>query len=94
MAKNDYQALAEVSNPFVENSSQSHESVAIDDTTTDTENEDGHRDNGIMIHVVPDTGKGIRFLFFFLNPKHNDLLTSFLVLFFSVTQHDGIISKI
>lgn len=59
MAKNDYQALAEVSNPFVENSSQSHrESIAIDETTTDTENEDGHRDNGIMIHVVPDTGKG------------------------------------
>lgn len=88
MAKNDYQALAEVSNPFVEHSSQSHhESVPIDETTTDTENEDGHRDNGIMIHVVPDTGKGMRFLIYL---KHIDLLTSFL----SVKQHDGIISKI
>lgn len=67
MAKNDYQALAEVSNPFVENSSQSrHESVGIDETTTDTENEDGNRENGIMIHVVPDTGKGKGFCFFFV----------------------------
>lgn len=60
MAKNDYQTLTEVSNPFIENSSHPHhEAVGIDETTTDTENEDGHRDNGIMIHVVPDTSKGL-----------------------------------
>lgn len=59
MAKNDYQALVDASNPFVHNSNQlQHESVAIDELTTDTENEDGNRDNGIMIHVVPDTSKG------------------------------------
>lgn len=62
MAKNDYQALAEASNPFVDDTSQSHHehtaAVCIDETTTDTENEDGNRDNGIMIHVVPDTSKG------------------------------------
>lgn len=60
MAKNDYQALAESSNPFIENSSQAHhETIGIDETTTDTENEDGNRENGIMIHVVPDTSKGV-----------------------------------
>lgn len=60
MAKNDYQALAEASNPFVDDTSQSqHEAVCIDETTTDTENEDGNRDHNIMIHVVPDTSKGI-----------------------------------
>lgn len=60
MAKNDYQALAESSNPFIENSSPAHhETIGIDETTTDTENEDGNRENGIMIHVVPDTSKGI-----------------------------------
>lgn len=59
MAKNDYQALAESSNPFIENSSQAHhQTIGIDETTTDTENEDGNRENGIMIHVVPDTSKG------------------------------------
>lgn len=63
MAKNDYQALAEVSNPFVENSSHPHESIGIDETTTDTENEDGTRDNGIMIHVVDDTSKGLLIFF-------------------------------
>lgn len=58
MAKNDYQALAE-SNPFTENASHvRHETIGIDETTTDTENDDGHRENGIMIHVVPDTSKG------------------------------------
>lgn len=60
MANNDvnYQALAnEPNNPFIDKSSQQHE-IGIDETTTDTENEDGNRDNGIMIHVVPDTSKG------------------------------------
>lgn len=60
MAKNDYQALAESSNPFIENPSHvRHETIGIDETTTDTENEDGNRENGIMIHVVPDTSKGM-----------------------------------
>lgn len=60
MAKNDYQALADSSNPFIENSSHAnHETIGIDETTTDTENEDGNRENGIMIHVVPDTSKGM-----------------------------------
>lgn len=61
MAKNDYQALAESSNPFIENTSHAHHgtTIGIDETTTDTENEDGNRENGIMIHVVPDTSKGM-----------------------------------
>lgn len=59
MAKNDYQALADATNPFVEHSSHSHHETVVMDETTDTENEDGTRDNGIMIHVVPDTSKGI-----------------------------------
>lgn len=62
MAKNDYQALSnEAPNPFIEKSShQQHDTaLGIDETTTDTENEDANRDNGeIMIHVVPDTSKG------------------------------------
>lgn len=59
MPKNDYQALDDASNPFVDNSSHPHhETVRMDEQTTDTENEDGNRDNGIMIHVVPDTSKG------------------------------------
>lgn len=87
MAKNDYQALDEVSNPFVENSSQHHETIGMDETTTDTENEDGNRDNDIMIHVVPDTGKGMRIFELFLTfPNY--------LQFFFMLQHDGIISKI
>lgn len=63
MAKNDYQALVEASNPFVDKSSHMQcEQIGIDETTTDTDNDDGHRDNGIMIHVVPDTSKGMRWL--------------------------------
>lgn len=57
MAKNDinYQALANEGNPFIEKPTQYD---GTEETTTDTENEDGHRD-GIMIHVVPDTSKGM-----------------------------------
>lgn len=70
MAKNDYQALSnEPSNPFIEKSShhQQHPgdtAIGIDETTTDTDNEDAHRDNGIMIHVVPDTSKGTQLISF------------------------------
>lgn len=53
----NYQALANEGNPFIEKSSHDHE-AGIDETTTDTEYEDGHRD--VMIHVVPDTSKGER----------------------------------
>lgn len=93
MAKNDYQALAEVSNPFVENSSQHHETIGIDETTTDTENEDGNRDNGIMIHVVPDTGKGwfeilkFGFLNIFFYSQLNALLTNFLSCYSTMESH-------
>lgn len=59
MAKNDYQALVDATNPFVDNSSQSpHETVCLDEQNTDTDNDDANRDNDIMIHVVPDTSKG------------------------------------
>lgn len=51
----NYQALANEGNPFIEKSSHDHE-AGIEETTTDTEYEDGHRD--VMIHVVPDTSKG------------------------------------
>lgn len=53
----NYQALANEGNPFIEKSSHDHE-AGNDETTTDTEYEDGHRD--VMIHVVPDTSKGKR----------------------------------
>lgn len=56
----NYQALANEGNPFTDKSSHQHEVSGIDETTTDTENEDGQRD--VMIHVVPDTSKG-EFLF-------------------------------
>lgn len=96
MAKNDYQALAEVSNPFVENSSQSQSEIAIEDTNTDTENEDGNRDNGIMIHVVPDTSKGtpINFFFWFLDIEHVFECNYINITFSLQSQHDGITSKI
>lgn len=51
----NYQALANEGNPFIEKSSHDYE-AGIDETTTDTEYEDGHRD--VMIHIVPDTSKG------------------------------------
>lgn len=56
----NYQALTnETVNPFIENSSQQHIDGHCIDETTDTENEDANRDNSIMIHVVPDTSKGM-----------------------------------
>ena len=57
MANHDvnYQALSNEGNPFIE---KSNHATIVDDMTTDTENEDAHRDNGIIIHVVPDTSKG------------------------------------
>lgn len=54
----NYQAMAnQQANPFIEKSSPNHEGYVIDETT-DTENDDAHRDNSIIIHVVPDTSKG------------------------------------
>lgn len=50
----NYHSLANEGNPFVEKPSHG----TPDDATTDTENEDPHRD-GIIIHVVPDTSKGM-----------------------------------
>lgn len=57
----NYQAMTnQQANPFIEKSSHpNHVAHVINDETTDTENEDAHRDNSIMIHVVPDTSKGL-----------------------------------
>lgn len=51
----NYQALANEGNPFIEKSSHQHDPCA-EEMTTDTDNEDAHRD--VMIHIVPDTSKG------------------------------------
>lgn len=56
----NYQTLAnEQANPFIGKSSHPNHEAHVVDETTDTENEDAHRDNSIMIHVVPDTSKGL-----------------------------------
>lgn len=56
----NYQAMAnQQANPFIDKSSHPNHEALIIDETTDTENEDAHRDNSIMIHVVPDTSKGL-----------------------------------
>jgi len=56
MAKPDtgYNAIANDGNPFLEMQSP------IDGNGTDTENEETPQNSGIMIHVVPETGKCIK----------------------------------
>lgn len=78
----NYQALANEGNPFTDKSSH-HEIPGPDETTTDTENEDGHRD--VMIHVVPDTSKG---------KSISQLSQSIQKLITIILQRDGITSKI
>lgn len=61
----NYQAMANKrANPFIEQSSHLNHEAHVIDETTDTENEDAHRDNSIMIHVVPDTSKGLHLKWF------------------------------
>lgn len=56
----NYNALAnEPRNPFVVQQMPPDDGEQTeDDVVTDTDNEDAPRDNGLMIHVVPDTSKG------------------------------------
>lgn len=56
----NYNALAtEQRNPFVVQQMPPDEGETEDDVVTDTDNEDTPRDTGLMIHVVPDTSKGM-----------------------------------
>lgn len=90
----NYQALANEGNPFIEKSSHDHE-TGIDETTTDTEYEDGHRD--VMIHVVPDTSKGNTSTLHrtrTLSQFHFLFVGNLFVLFVLQFKRDGTTSKI